>query len=184
MCVKGGLNFTHCLLSSCPQGFLKGSLEPLNYNNSLKTLFKISSPPTKRYNYLEDGWEEENGIRAKTNFVENLKENADGEGHALSSYEKSFVGQEISFLGQSGSSSLTSAQDSLGCHVLSDSGPYFRILMEALSLRSNLQVSLWNSGKEENSVVHHQLPNNVMSQERRRYNLVPALQRGKPTTST
>lgn len=164
------------LLSSCPQGFLKGSLEALNYNNSFEKLLKISAPCKEIQ--ISWGWVGRRKWCWSQNWLcRKLKENADGEGHAFYSYEKSFGSQVISFLGQSGSSSSISGHSSL-CSVMCSVTLDYTSWIEAPSLTSNLQASLWNSGKEEDSVVHHLLRNHIISQGRRRgYNLGAALKR-------
>lgn len=122
------------------------------------------------------GGKKKMGVGAKTNYVENWKKMLMEKG-MLSIAMKSFGSQVISFLGQSGSSSSTSGQSSL-CSVMCSVIVDYTSLIEVPSLRSNLQASLWNSGKEEDSVVHHLLQNHIISQGRRRdYNLGAALKR-------
>lgn len=60
------------------------------------------------------------------------------------------LSQAVSVLGQSWPSSVTSAQSCLCLnHMYRGHGLHFRIFMEPPRLRSNLQASIWNSGKKE-----------------------------------
>lgn len=87
------------------------------------------------------------------------------------------LSQAVSVLGQSWPSSLISAQSSLcSNHVYRGHELHFRIFMEPPRLRSNLQASIWNSGKKE-FWSSPSTTNNVISATEEWTHLGSALQR-------